>query len=59
MYVVRFIRKDKKPIEEYYYLDLVDAQYHLSLFVDDNSDLYDRIELKNDDTGEILDVQYH
>ena len=59
MYVVRFIRKDKKPIEEYYYSDLAGAQYHLSLFADDNSNLYERIELENFDTGEIIDVQYH
>lgn len=56
MYLVRFIRKDKQPNEEYYYNALKDAQYHLSLFLDDDSDLYDRIELVDNEKGLILDV---
>lgn len=45
MYIVRFVRKDRQPDEEYYYRSLKDAEYHLSLFEDDDSGLYDRIEL--------------
>lgn len=45
MYVVRFIRKDNQPCEEYYYYKIEDAKYHLSLFVDDDSGLYEKIEL--------------
>ena len=45
MYIVRFIRKDNQPCEEYYYPKLEDAKYHLSLFVDDDSELYEKIEL--------------
>ena len=45
MYLVRFIRKDCQPDEEYYYNKLVDAQNHLDLFRDDNSDLYLQIDL--------------
>lgn len=45
MLVVRFIRKDGKPNEEYSYQRLSDALYHIHLFKDDNSGLYDRIEL--------------
>lgn len=45
MYIVRFVRKDQQPDEEYYYRRLKDAEYHLSLFEDDDSGLYDRIEL--------------
>mgnify|MGYP007070133511 CR=1 FL=1 len=44
-YIVRFVRKDGKPAEEYYYPDLQDAQYHFELFQDDDSGLYDRIEI--------------
>ncbi len=56
MYLVRFIRKDRQPNEEYFYNSLKDAEYHLSLFLDDDSDLYDRIELEDNEKGLILDV---
>ena len=58
MFVVKFVRSDRKPpeLELYYYNDLASAQYHLDLFVDDDSGLYDRIELINDETEEIIDV---
>ena len=60
MYVVRFVRSDRWPpgLELYYYNDLASAKYHLGLFVDDNSGLYDRVELINDETEEIIDVLY-
>lgn len=45
MYLVRFTRKDYQPDEEYYYNTLEDAKRHLDLFRDDDSDLYQRIEL--------------
>lgn len=46
-YIVRFVRKDNKPDEEYYYPTLQDAQYHFGLFLDDDSNLYERIEIIN------------
>lgn len=60
MYVVKFVRSDRQPpgLELYYYNDLASAQYHLDLFADDNSGLYERIELINDETEEVLDVLY-
>lgn len=44
-YVVRFVRRDKKPNEEYFYPAYEDAAHHLNLFQEDDSNLYDRIEL--------------
>lgn len=45
MYIVRFIRWDDQPNEEYYYHHLEDAIFHFDLFKDDDSGLYTRIEL--------------
>ena len=44
MFVVRFNRKDGGA-EEYFYHRLEDAQYHLDSFNDDDSDLYESIEI--------------
>ena len=51
MYITKFVRRDAQPDEEYYYHRLEDAEYHYSLFLDDSSELYERIELL-----EILDL---
>lgn len=40
MFVIRFIRNDGKPDEEYYYNKREDAEYHISLFESDDSGLY-------------------
>ena len=45
MFSVRFVRKDGKPDEEYYYHTLQEAETHKKLFDDDDSDLYERIEI--------------
>ena len=45
MYTVTFIRRDGQPDEIYYYNNLDEARYHFNLFVDDDSELYERIEL--------------
>ena len=44
-YIVRFVRNDSKPDEEYFYNRLEDAKYHFSLFEQDDSKIYTRIEL--------------
>ena len=44
-YIVRFIRKDDRPVEEFFYHTFEDATSHLLLFRDDDSDLYARIEI--------------
>ena len=45
MFIVRFVRKDGQPDEEYYYHTLQEAEAHKLLFDDDDSDLYERIEI--------------
>ena len=47
-YLVRFVRRDGQPDEIYdyaHYAHRSDAEYHFGLFRDDDSELYDRIEL--------------
>ena len=45
MFIGRFVRKDGKPDEEYYYHTLQEAEAHKKLFDDDDSDLYERVEI--------------
>lgn len=45
MWIVRFIRRDGKPDEEYYYHTQQEAEAHRELFQDDDSDLYEAIEV--------------
>ena len=47
MYIVRFVRQDGKPDEEYYYRSLEDAEYHFHLFDADDSGLYKSIEIES------------
>lgn len=51
MKIVRFVRKDDQPVEEYYYRSLEDAQYHFSLFLNDDSGLYREINLTDVETN--------
>jgi len=44
-YIVRFIRLDNGPAEEYYYDTEADADYHINLFISDDSGLYKFIAL--------------
>ena len=45
MYVVRFVRTDGRPDEEYYYHILNDAVFHFNLFENDDSGIFSMIEL--------------
>lgn len=54
MYIVRFVRKDGKADEEYYYQSLNDAEYHFHLFDNDDSGLYKWIMLES----HIADISY-
>ena len=47
MYIVRFVRVDSNPDEEYQYHNESAAMYHFSLFEDDDSGLYSLIEVVN------------
>lgn len=44
-WLVRFVRKDGKPVEEYYYNTKEEAEYHRNLFQNDDSGLYEKIEI--------------
>ena len=44
-YIVRFIRKDDKPVEEFFYHTYEEAFVLLALFRDDDSGIYRRIEI--------------
>ena len=47
MYIVRFVRVDSNPDEEYQYHNESAAMYHFSLFEDDDSGLYSLIDVVN------------
>ena len=44
-YIVRFVRRDGKPNEEYLYRTVEEARQHFDLFNEDDSGLYDSIEV--------------
>lgn len=46
MYVVTFYPLDGGAVEEYYYPKKEDAEYHLSLFENDDSGLYSAIRIE-------------
>ena len=48
MYIVRFIRRDGKPDEEYFYRALGYAEQHVRVFEKDRMGDYERIELRRD-----------
>ena len=43
MYLVKFVRNDGQANELYYYSKRADALYHISLFHNDNSNLYEKL----------------
>ena len=45
-YIVRFVRRDGKPDEEYFYRTAEEARRHFDMFTDDDSGVYDRIEVE-------------
>lgn len=53
-YSVHFIRKDEQPEEIYFYNTPEEADWHLHLFDNDDSELYRKIEIK-DRLGNVLD----
>ena len=46
LWIVRFVRKDGKPDEEYYYRSLAEAEHHKNLFLNDDSRSEERREGK-------------
>lgn len=55
-YIVRFVRADCGPDEEYYYHTEQEAFSHFNLFLDDDSELYKRIEIEC--KGEVIDNMF-
>lgn len=53
LWIVRFVRKDGKPDEEYYYHSLAEAEYHRNLFLNDDSGLYKNIEIVRKNSKEV------
>ena len=53
LWIVKFVRKDGKPDEEYYYHSLAKAEHHRDLFLNDDSGLYEKIEIINENSKEV------
>lgn len=45
LWITHFVRKDDEPDEEYYYHTKEEAEYHRDLFANDDSGLYENIEV--------------
>lgn len=56
MFLTKFVRKDEKPDEDYWYQTAEEALHHLSLFVDDDSDLYKRIVASDEGKNTVLQI---
>ena len=54
MYIVRFVRVDSKPNEDYYYVDPNEALSHLKKFKQDDSGLYTKVQLVVEEEVEIV-----
>lgn len=55
MYIVKFVRRDHEPDEEYIYNGYSDAKHHMDLFIGDDSQLYSHIDLlRLNDNGELI-----
>ena len=49
MFFVRFVRKDEHPDEFYAYSTKVAAKNHFDMFLDDDSNIFSRVELIQSD----------
>lgn len=56
MFLVKFYRKDGKPDEEYFYHSAEEALQHLSLFVGDDSNLYNSIVASDEGKNTVLQI---
>lgn len=56
MYITRFVRKDDKPNEEYFYITKEAALRHMMLFTEDDSNLYRNISVLDEETNTVLAV---
>ena len=56
-YIVRFVRKDNKPVEDFFYRTFEVATSHFHLFKDDDPDLYMRIEIVDVTTEKVVSIR--
>lgn len=56
MFLTKFVRKDHQPDEEFWYNNAEDALSHLRLFVNDDSDLYERIIVSDERKRTVLQI---
>ena len=57
MYITRFIRKDGRKNEDYWYHTLEEALAHLELFRDDDSGLYKKILVIDEENREYASIE--
>lgn len=55
-FVVRFVRADNQPVEEYYFVSEKEGNQHIDLFKDDNSELYKFIALVDIENNLVLRI---
>lgn len=56
MYLTKFVRKDGKPDEDYFYHTSAEAIDHLRLFLEDNSNLYTKIVASDEGKNAVLQI---
>ncbi len=56
MYILRCVRRDGKPDEDYPYSELTDALWHIQQFQDDDSDIYEKILVIDEKGNEIAGI---
>ena len=58
MPIIRFVRKDGEPDEDHLFVDLEDALYHMDMFQEDDSGLYEKIVLFDEDGNEMAGIYF-
>ena len=58
MYITRFVRRDGKADEDYFYDELMDALWHIQQFQDDESGLYEKILVIDAEGSEIAGIYW-
>ena len=56
MFLTKFVRKDGKPDEDYFYNTAEEALHHASLFVEDESNLYKKIVASDERKNTVLQL---
>lgn len=56
MFLTKFVQKDGKPDEDYFYDSADGALHHLALFLDDDSNLYKKIVASDEKKNTVLQM---